>query len=295
MNAWLNYHHLFYFRAIATEGSIARAAEKLRLGQPTLSAQLKQLEEALGTSLFERKHKKLILTEQGRKALDYSNEIFRLGSEMQEVLQDRAAPTRTHLAVGALDGVPKHVILALTKSAYKLGNCVVSILEGRGDELLRELSLHKLDLVLSNYLPSVSELERIKSRKVTTVPVVVCGAPSYSGLKKNFPRSLQQAPFVLPTRHSRLRHDLDHYFRTSGISVDAVAETQDSSFQKLLAVDGLGLIAVPEIAVAEELKEKNLIRLGRLPAVSEEIYLIAAARKIENPIASSLFTGFHLS
>jgi len=294
LNSWLNYHHLFYFRAIATEGSIARAAEKLRLGQPTLSAQLKQLEDSLGMPLFERKHKKLILTEQGRKALEYSNEIFRLGAEMQEVLQDRAAPTRTHLAVGALDSVPKTVLLALTKAAYRLENCVVSVLEGRGDELLRELSLHRIDLVLSNYLPSVSDLERIRSRRVAQVPVVVCGAPSFVGLRKNFPQSLQQAPFVLPTRHSRLRHDMDHYLRTSGIAVDAVAEAQDTSFQKLLATNGIGLIPVPEHAVAQELKDKSLIRIGLLPAVTEEIYLIAASRKIENPIASALFENFSL-
>lgn len=292
MNAWLNYHHLFYFRTIATEGSIARAAEKLRLGQPTLSAQLKQLEESLGTPLFERKHKKLLLTEQGRQALEYSNEIFRLGSEMQEVLQDRPAPARTHLAVGALDSVPKNVLLALTKAAYKWGNCVVSVLEGKGDELLRELTLHRIDLVLSNYLPSVSEFDRIRSRKVAQVPVVVCGAPSFIGLRKNFPHSLKQAPFVLPTRHSRLRHDMEHYFKSSGITVDAVAETQDTSFQKLLAIDGIGLIPVPEHAVTQELKEKSLIRIGRLSAVSEEVFLIAAPRKIENPVAAALFSGF---
>jgi LysR family transcriptional activator of nhaA len=293
-STWLNYHHLFYFRTIATEGSIARAAEKLRLGQPTLSAQLKQLEESLGTPLFERRHKKLILTEQGRKALEYSNEIFRLGNEMQEVLQDRAAPTRTHLALGALDSVPKPVILALTKAAYKLGNCVVSVLEGKGDELLRELTAHRIDLVLSNYLPSVTEMERIRSRKLAEIPILVCGAPSFRGLKKNFPESLQQAPFVLPTRHSKLRHDMEHYFKSSGISVDAVAETQDTSLQLLLGAGGIGLIPVPEIAVATQLKEKSLVEIGRLPAVREELYLIGASRKIENEFATTLFEKFRL-
>lgn len=295
ISTWLNYHHLFYFRTIATEGSIARAAEKLRLGQPTLSAQLKQLEESLGTPLFERRHKKLILTEQGRKALEYSNEIFRLGNEMQEVLHDRPAPTRIHLALGALDSVPKHVILALTKAAYKLENCVVSVLEGKGDELLRELTAHRIDLVLSNYLPSVTDMERLRSRKVAETPILVCGAPAFKGLKKNFPESLQQAPFVLPTRHSKLRHDMEHYFKSSGISVDAVAETQDTSLQLLLGTGGIGLIPVPEIAVATQLKEKSLVEIGRLPAVREELYLIGVSRKIENELATKLFNSFKLS
>ena len=295
MNSWLNYHHLYYFRTIANEGSIARAAEKLRLGQPTLSAQLKQLEDSLGTSLFERRHKKLVLTEQGRKALEYANEIFRLGSEMLEVLQDKPASARVHLAVGALDSVPKNVILALTKAAYKMGNCVVSVLEGKGDDLIHELALHRIDLMIANYIPSIQEMEKIRSRRLAQVPVLVCGAPPFKGLRKNFPKSLHHAPFILPTRHSKLRHDLDHYFRTQSISVDPVAESQDTSFQKVLGVAGIGLIPAPLFAVDELLRDKSLVEIGRLPGLSEEIYLLSASRRIENPVAHRLFEKFELN
>lgn len=295
MNSWLNYHHLYYFRTIANEGSIARAAEKLRLGQPTLSAQLKQLEDSLGTTLFERRHKKLVLTEQGRMALEYANEIFRLGSEMLEVLQDKPASTRVHLAVGALDSVPKNVILALTKAAYKMGNCVVSVLEGKGDDLIHELALHRIDLMIANYIPSIEDMEKIRSRRLAQVPVLVCGAPGYKGLRKNFPKSLHHAPFVMPTRHSKLRHDLDHYFRTQAISVDPVAESQDTSLQKLLGVSGVGLIPAPLFAVDELLKDKSLVEIGRLPGLSEEIYLLSASRRIENPVAHRLFEKFELN
>ncbi len=128
---WLNYHHLYYFRVIANEGGIAKAAEKLRLGQPTLSLQLKQLEEMVGKPLFERRNRKMILTEAGRSALDYANEIFRLGDEMLEVLKDRTINNQTHLQIGALDSVPKSVTLALVREAYKTGPCTVSILEGK--------------------------------------------------------------------------------------------------------------------------------------------------------------------
>src|SRR5687768_16557914 len=133
---WLNYHHLFYFRAIATEGSIARAAEKLLLGQPTLSAQLKQLEQKIGKDLFERRNRKLVLTEAGRAALEYANEIFRLGNEMLEVLQDRTPEGRPHLQIGALDSVPKAVVLKMVTAVHQIAPCTVSILEGKGDELM---------------------------------------------------------------------------------------------------------------------------------------------------------------
>jgi LysR family transcriptional activator of nhaA len=294
MNAWLNYHHLFYFRTIANEGSIAKAAEKLRLGQPTLSAQLKQLEDSLGTSLFERKHKKLLLTEQGAMALEYANEIFRLGSEMLEVLQDRPASKRVHLAVGALDSVPKSVILALTKAAYRIGNCNISVLEGSGDELMRELALHRIDLVIANYLPPVQTMDRIRSRRLSEVPVIVCGAPKFKHLKKDFPQSLQHQPFVLPTRHSKLRHDLEHYFKVEQLQVDTVAESQDMSLQALLATSGLGLMPAPYFAVDGMLKDKTLIEIGRLPGLSEEVHLMMAPRKIENPVAKKIFDTFAL-
>src|SRR3989344_2207258 len=110
---WLNYHHLYYFRTIAQEGGIARAAAKLRLGQPTLSSQLKRLEDAIGRPLFERRNRQMVLTETGRAALDYANEIFQLGEEMIEVLQDKNLRNETHLQIGALDSVPKSVILSL--------------------------------------------------------------------------------------------------------------------------------------------------------------------------------------
>jgi LysR family transcriptional regulator, transcriptional activator of nhaA len=294
MTPWLNYHHLFYFRTIATAGSIAKAAQQLRLGQPTLSAQLKQLEESLGTPLFERQHKKLTLTEQGRVALEYANEIFRLGSEMMEVLQDRAAPTRVHLSIGALDSVPKSVILAITKAAYKAGNCSVSILEGNGNELVHELREHRIDLVLSNYQPSVQEMDRLRSRRVGQVPINVYGAPSFKHLRKGFPHSLNQAPFVLPTLHSRLRHDINHYFNAMGITVDLVAETQDTSLQKLLGVNGLGLVPAPAFAVADLVRDKTLIELGPLTEIREDLFLIAASRKIENAVAKKLFDSFAL-
>ncbi|XGC81590.1 LysR family transcriptional regulator [Bdellovibrio bacteriovorus] len=288
---WLNYHHLYYFRAIANEGGIAKASEKLRIGQPTLSTQLRQLEDILGKSLFERRHRKLVLTEAGKAALDYANEIFRLGDEMMEVIKDQTSQNQTHLQIGALDGVPKNVLLSLVKEAYKIGPCTVSILEGRGDELLRELRGHRLDLIVSNYPAQLMEEEKVYSKSVAKMPVAVYGSTRFAGLKKSFPQSLNGKPFVLPTLHSKLRHDLNHFFKLKGIHIEPVAETQDTSLQKLLAEDGLGLAPLSEM---KNLKEKNLIRLGRLDGVYEELWLISAQRKIENPIAAKLMQQFSL-
>jgi LysR family transcriptional activator of nhaA len=290
---WLNYHHLLYFRMIATEGGIAKAAEKLLLGQPTLSSQLKQLEETIGTPLFERRNRKMILTDAGKAALNYANEIFRLGDEMIEVLQDRTSENQTHLQIGALDSVPKSVILSLVLEAYKIGPCTVSILEGRGDELFREMNAHRMDLILSNYPPPALE-KQIYAKSVAKLPVAVYGSKQFQNLGKNFPQSLDGKPFVLPTLHSRLRHDLDHYFKLQGIRVEPTAETQDTSFQRLLAVNGVGLTALSEVKV-EAIRDTELKRIGRLQGVHEEVWLVSAQRKIENPIAAKLMKSFVLT
>lgn len=286
---WLNYHHLFYFRVIANEGGIAKAAEKLRLGQPTLSLQLKQLEEMVGKPLFERRNRKMVLTEAGRAALDYANEIFRLGDEMLEVLQDRSLNNQTHLQIGALDSVPKSVTLALVMEAYKAGPCTVSILEGKGDELFRELYAHRIDLILSNFPAPAGESSQVFSKSVAKLPVSIYGSEKFQALKKSFPKSLEGKPMVMPTLHSKLRHDLNHYFKLQDITIHAVAETQDTSLQTLLASHGLGLAPLSEVGEVEGLK-----RLGRLKGVHEEVWLVSAQRKVENPIAAKLFESFTL-
>ncbi|MBL7672404.1 MAG: LysR family transcriptional regulator [Bdellovibrionaceae bacterium] len=291
MTQWLNYHHLFYFRAIATEGGIARAAEKLRLGQPTLSSQLKQLEAMVGKPLFERRNRKLLLTEAGRATLNYANEIFRLGDEMLEVLKDQTPEGQPHLQIGALDSVPKGVILSIVMAAYKISPCAVSILEGKGDELFRELRAHKIDLIVSNYPSQALEEAQVFSKSIAKLPVSVYGSKKYVDLKRSFPKSLNGKPFVFPTSHSKLRHDLNHYFKLHGIQTVPIAETQDTSLQKLLAEHGVGLAPFSEV---EGVKEQSLIRLGQLEDVFEEIWLISAHRKLENQIAAKLMKSFSL-
>jgi LysR family transcriptional activator of nhaA len=294
MDSWLNYHHLYYFKTIASEGSIAKAAKILRLGQPTLSAQLRQLEDKLGIQLFERQHKKLILTEQGRIALEYSSEIFRMGSEMVEVLHDRLIPTRTHVQLGALDSIPKHLIARLIEAAYRAGNCTVSVLEGGDSELVRELLAHRIDLILTNHPPSVADDRKLFMRSLAKLPVVLCASPKFRDLKKNFPKSLDQVPFVMPTRHSKLRQDIDHYLNTHGIQPDIVAEIQDTSLQKILGAHGIGVLPINELGAASLIKKGDLVKVGTLEGIHEELFLVSASRKIENPISSRLLKNFTL-
>jgi LysR family transcriptional activator of nhaA len=293
-NIWLNYHHLYYFKVIATEGSIARASKVLRLGQPTLSAQLKLLEEVIGHELFERKNRSLILTDAGRVALEYANGIFRLGQELLEAINERPVQGRIPFHVGVVDTIPKDVSLHLINQARASLDCLVSVHEGRSADLLRDLRDHKLDLILLNATPPVTEVGQLKSRKVARMPVVFCGGPKFQSLKRNFPDSLAGQPVILPTSDCQLRHSVEHWLALKDIKVDVIAEAQDTSLQKLMATRDLGLIAAATPAVEELIQDRDLAVIGPLSGVYEEYWLVCAERRIQHPVTSRLMKSLTL-
>lgn len=292
MHKWINYHHLFYFKTIAEEGTVSKAAAKLKLGQPTLSAQLKQFEDSLGVQLFERLHKKLVLTEQGKVALDYSKNIFRMGSEMYEVLHDRIRPARPSLHIGALDSIPKEVILQLVKQAFEIAPCQITLSEGRSDKLLRELSAHRMDLMVTNFLPAGTQGQNLYPKSLSKKNVSFYAAPKFKNLRKNFPTSISGAPLILPTYDSRLRQDLDHWAKLNKTELHIITESQDIAVKKLMAISGFGVIATTARAVTAELERGELIEISPLQGVTEELFLVTAQRKIENTVATKLRDRF---
>ncbi len=292
---WLNYQRLQYFQKVAQEGSIARASEKLNLGQPAISIQIKHLEEEVGCALFERRNRKLVLTQAGQVALEYANQIFSLGNELTEVLQAGSFLRKVHLNIGVLDSIPKTVIQCLTDAAFLWGPCTVTILEGTGDLLFRELLAHKIDLVVADCQPDVGDLRRFFIRSLGRHPISVFGSRSFRRLIKSFPESLQGQPFLLPTFHSKRRHDLDHYFKTNQINIEVVMETQDTSVQKLMAVRGMGLVALPRFAGQSFIKGKKMLELGSLEGVYEDLFLVSSPRTIVNPVSDHLMSHELLS
>lgn len=294
MNTWINYHHLFYFKTIAEEGSVSKAAEKLRLGQPTLSAQLKQFEENLGVQLFERHHKKLILTEQGKIAFDYSKNIFRMGSEMYEVLHDRLKPLKPTLHLGSLDSIPKQIILQLVKNALEISPCQVTLSEGKSGELIRELASHRMDLLVTNFLPPGIDSKGLSPKSITKKNVAFYGAQKFKGLKKNFPNSISGQPMIFPTYDSRLRQDLDHWAKLNKIELNIIVESQDIAVKKLMAINEVGLVPTATHTVMGQVQRGELIEIGQLQGVHEELFLVSSQRKIENSIAAKLKETFRI-
>ena len=292
-NVWLNYHHLYYFMVVASEGSIASASKKLSIGQSALSIQLKQFEDSISVKLFERSHRKLKLTENGKIALEYANEVFKMGNEMLETLHDHPTINRVHVQVGALDTIPKHLTLQLAETIINMKNSTVSILEGKGDELLRELTQHKIDLMITNELPT-SGTNQVFTKKIARLPLLVLGSKKFIGLKKKFPQSLDNTPFVVPTMDNKVRHEIEHFFKLNSIKPDIIAESQDVMVQKLMALKGHGMVVIPEFAAREYIQKKELFVIGNLDGTFEELFLVAASRKIENPIAMEIMKNFKI-
>lgn len=294
MSPWINYHHLFYFKVIAEEGSVSKAAEKLRVGQPTLSSQLKQFEDILGVQLFERSHKKLTLTEHGKIALDYAKNIFRMGSEMYEVLHDRLKPLKPTLHLGALDSIPKQIILQLSRQALKISPCQITLSEGKSDTLLRELISHKMDIMVTDFVPSGLDGKGIFAKSITKRNVAFYGAPKFKSLRKGFPKSISGQAMILPTYDGKLRQDLDHWAKLNGVELNIVVESQDIAVKKLMAVQEFGLIATAIHTVTGQVLRGELLEIGQIQGVHEELFLLTTQRKIENPIAAKLKDSFYV-
>ncbi len=288
---WVNYHHLYCFFMIASEGGIARASKVLGIGPSALSIQIKQFEQSLETALFDRSHRKLSLNENGRLLFSYAKEIFRLGGEMIEVIRDKPASGRVHLQVGALDTIPKHLTLQLVKAALKTTRCSVSIFEGKSAELLSQLKQHQIDLVVMNSMP-IEVRGSFVHRRIARLPLWIVGDRSFLGLKKGFPQSLRGQRFVMPTGDSSVRQEIDSFFKRHEIFADIIAEAQDVMVQKFIALEGIGLTVVPEFAIRDYLKAKKLYLIGRMDEAFEDLFLISASRRIENPVASNLMATF---
>lgn len=281
----LNYRHLYYFWAAATEGGVTAAAAKLHVSQPALSTQIRKLEQALGHELFDRGGRSLALTAEGHIVFEYAGEIFRLGRELRETVQGRLAGRPLRLVVGVADTIPKLVALHLLQPAFSLSDPVrLDVREDRTDRLLSELATHDLDLVLSDMpIPanvSVRAFNHLLGE--STVDLFATSALARR-VTERFPASLQGAPVILPSEGYTLRRSLDEWLAREDIVPSVVAEVQDSALIKAFGEDGLGVFAAPSV-VADEVMEKYAVeKVGRASGVTERFYAITAERRLSHP------------
>lgn len=286
--SFLNYHHLRYFRAIATDGTLTRAAERLNISQSALSIQLRRLEESLGQALFHRQNKSLVLTEAGRIALEYAESIFRAGEEMTAVLRNEAVGQRRVVRLGAVATLSRNFQIALLKPLLGRPDVELILHSGNLRDLLAQLRTHTLDVVLSN-LPVRRDADTDwHSHLLDEQPVSLVGKRIRGRRKFKFPDDLRTTPLVLPSLDSNIRTAFDLLLEQHRIRPIIAAEVDDMAMLRLLAREGAGLALVPPVVVSGELESGLLAERYRIPEIRESFYAITPSRRFPNPILAEI-------
>ncbi len=282
---WLNYHHLLYFWMVAREGTILRAAEKLHIGQPAISTQLRSLEESLGQKLFQKSGRTLQLTETGKTVYRYADEIFSLGRELVDTLKGHPVGRPVRFVVGVVEAMPKLMARRLLEPALRLSDelrlvCVEDTLE----QLLSELMLHNVDIVLSDTPVTAAFKVRAYNHALGDSAVGLFAAKELARrYHKGFPQSLNGAPLLVPGRNSALRRSLDSWIESHDLHPFIRAEFDDTALLKAFGQTGEGLFPGGLVIQDEICRQFEVELVGEMEGVREHFFAISAERKIKHP------------
>lgn len=282
---WLNYHHLLYFWTVVREGSVSKAAERMRLSQPTVSAQIRLLEETLGQRLLQRQGRTVVPTDVGRLVFRYADEIFGVGRELMETLRGRPPGRPLQLTVGVANAVPKLIVYRLLRPASQGPEPIHLVCrEDNADRLVAELATHALDVVISDApAPPNVRVKAFSHLLGESDTAFFAPAALAARLRRRFPASLSDTAVVLPTSNTALRRSIDQWFEKEGVRPRIAGEFEDAA---LMNVFGEGAqAAFPGPAAIE----KDICRLygvrviGRSSAVRERYYAVSVERRLKHP------------
>ena len=293
---WLNYHHLFYFWTVAREGGVSKAAATLRLAQPTVSAQIKQFERAIGQTLLERQGRRVVLTETGRLVFRYADDIFTLGRELQETLKGRPAGRSLKLRVGVANAVPKLIVYRMLRPATEGGEAMqLTCHEGQPEQLLALLATHALDVVISD-APAPSHLHvKVFSHLLGESGTTFFATSALARkVRRGFPQSLQDVPMLLPTPATVLRRALEQWFDALHIRPRVGGEFEDSALMKAFGEAGTAVFPAPTAIAHEVCRHYGVVAIGRTDEVRERYYALSAERRVTHPGVAALTTTARL-
>ncbi len=286
----LNYKHLHYFWVVAREGGIARASERLHLTPQTISSQISLLEDYVGEPLFRRVGRSLELTDTGRLVLEYADEIFSLGNELEDALHNLPDTRPMSFRVGIADVVPKSIAYRLTAPALALKTPVhIVCREGTLETLLADLAVHRLDLVIADGpVPQGVKVSGFNH------PLGECGmsflaGPGLAGrLDGSFPGLLDGAPMLLPSQSSGVRRRLEQWLDRQRLHPQIVGEFDDSALMKAFGQTGMGVFVTPTPIAAEVEQQYGVRVIGQTEEVREEFYAISVERRISHPAVAAI-------
>jgi LysR family transcriptional regulator, transcriptional activator of nhaA len=282
---WLNYHHLLYFWTVVREGGISKAADKLHLSQPTISAQIRQLEASFGERLFQKHGRTLVPTDVGRLVFRYADEIFGIGRELMEALRGRPAGRPLQLTVGVANVVPKLIVYRLLRPAAQDPEAVHLVCrEDTTERLLADLAAHALDVVITDApAPAHVRVRAFSHLLGESDTAFFAPAALAARLRRRFPLSLQDAPVLLPTAHTALRRDLDDWFEKKDVRPRVVGEFDDTALMKVFG-QGIPAVFPAPAAIEQDICRFYGVRVvGRTNGVRERYYALSVERRLKHP------------
>jgi LysR family transcriptional regulator, transcriptional activator of nhaA len=287
---FLNYHHLRYFWTVAKEGGLTRAAAKLHVSQPTISAQIQSLEGVLGEKLFRRAGRNLALTDVGQQVLGYAEEIFSIGQDLLNSVKQRPTSRPLRVNLGVADALPKLVTYHLIEPIFSLPQPVqVSCREASVSDMLIELASYRLDVVLADEPASSGVTTNVFNHLLGESGVTFCAAPRLArSLQGRFPKCLNGTPALLPMTNSGLRRSLEKWFHAAGVRPRLLGEFYDPALVNVLALHGLGFMCVPTIVVNELVDRFGFKVIGRTDQCQQQFYAITPERRLTHPAVAAI-------
>lgn len=288
----LNYKHLQYFWRVAKAGGIGRASEQIHVTPQTISEQIHELEDSLGVRLFERKGRKLALTEAGQQAFDYAERIFTLGIEAEAVLRGSGSGQTLHFRVGVADVVAKPIAYRLLEPAIHIGQPVhLTVREWKLEGLLAELAIHRLDMVIADSpTPPGISVRAFNHRLGETGLSFFAAADRFDPDQAVvFPACLQGQPFLMPGEDTALHGRLVRWFERQGVMPELVAEFDDSALMTAFGRSGHGVFAAPSVLAEEIVRQYGVLLLGSTDEVRQEFYAISIQRRNTHPCVQAIF------
>ncbi|MDN5753916.1 MAG: transcriptional activator NhaR [Nitrosospira sp.] len=291
----LNYKQLHYFWAVAKAGSIVRASERLHLTPQTLSGQIGLLEETLGVALFLRVGRRLELTETGRLALSYADEVFQIGNELEEALRNRPESRSIQLRVGVDDAVPKSIAYRLLTPAMSLAEPVRIVC--REDKLVRllvEMAIQRVDLVLADRPMPAGTNVKGYSHKLGDCGITFFAEPRLAAqFTDKWPLVLNAAPLLIPGKETAVRIPLMRWFEAHQIRPRIVGEFDDSALMQAFGQAGTGIFIAPSVIAEEMRREHGVTILGHTNEVTEQFYAISMERRLTHPAVVAINDTAH--
>ncbi len=286
----INYKHLHYFWAVAQEGSITKASERLFLTPQTISGQLSLLDEHLSVSLFKKVGRNLELTESGRLVLSYADEIFSLGGELEDVIHQLPAKRPQQFRVGVVDVVPKYIAHALLEPVLQMDDSVRMLCrEEDFHSLLAKLAIHKLDLIISDQpIPPTMSTRGFNHKLGECAISFFASEKVQKELKGDFPACLDGAPLLMPSSIHPLRGAIDNWLDKSRLHPKVIAEFDDSALMKAFGQQNAGVFVAPAAIKDEIERQYKSKEIGCVGEITETFYAISVERKITHPVVSHL-------